>query len=431
MQEIGLASKVAMMYGSARIAWRHLYFAYHLFETEFPRSFLMEYSFEPNRVTCLYNWHSDYPGQSFLKLLTTTQTRATTDPRDRVFALLSHPSARTKNLHGRATRSLIGADYNKSFIEVYKLLATTLIETSQCLNVLSYVRGREQEAGLPTWAPMWNHQMRVAHCLLDSYAAFMADGNSSSATPWVLARTDSYDSDQVGPILGHHIRDWQLSVVSLSIGRVSWCFKNLVMEQYHELFQRIGNKGFSREPMAFELSSFRGLKSVLEQIRNELSLQDTTEIAETFAEVLTCGFLHPQYEGVGEPNAHVHYNRTYHDVHHSMTYQGDVIENHPDADLLLSLEVPDQSFQNAIDYVCEGRILFCTQTGFMGLGPASMRIGDEACILKGGKVPYILREATEGHYNLVGECYISGAMHGELVSSSRLDCSQISTRTVV
>lgn len=57
-------------------------------------------------------------------------------------------------------------------------------------------------------------------------------------------------------------------------------------------------------------------------------------------------------------------------------------------------------------------MLFCTDTDFLGLRPASLRLGDEACILKGGKVPCLLREVKEDHYNFVGECYISGAMDG-------------------
>lgn len=62
-------------------------------------------------------------------------------------------------------------------------------------------------------------------------------------------------------------------------------------------------------------------------------------------------------------------------------------------------------FRLAAEYACKGR-MFYTDTDMMGLGPASMRLGDDACVLKGGKVPYILREANEHSYNLVGECYI-------------------------
>jgi hypothetical protein len=77
------------------------------------------------------------------------------------------------------------------------------------------------------------------------------------------------------------------------------------------------------------------------------------------------------------------------------------------------------------------RMMFHTDTGFIGLGPRNMREGDEVCILQGGRVPYILRrvpsEASEGEsqsrdeWNLVGECYVSGIMYGELVEGDGID----------
>jgi hypothetical protein len=86
MQEIGLATEAIFIYGSARIPWQDLYSACDVFEKEFPKRILREYAFEPSRVTQLYKWHSRQVEQSFLDLLITTETRSTTDPRDRVFA---------------------------------------------------------------------------------------------------------------------------------------------------------------------------------------------------------------------------------------------------------------------------------------------------------------------------------------------------------
>lgn len=108
MQEIGLASEAIIMYGSARISWEQLYSVYSLFESHFSREMLMKLSFELGRVTCLYDWRSAKSESSFLRL--PTQTRATTDPRDRVFALLSHPSATTTCLHDEGSQVWIEAD---------------------------------------------------------------------------------------------------------------------------------------------------------------------------------------------------------------------------------------------------------------------------------------------------------------------------------
>lgn len=75
--------------------------------------------------------------------------------------------------------------------------------------------------------------------------------------------------------------------------------------------------------------------------------------------------------------------------------------------------------QRSIDVarkVCYGRRKFVTENGYIGIGPASIREGDLVCVLFGGCVPYILRPTdTDNMCNLVGECYVHGIMYGETV----------------
>ncbi|KAH8885913.1 hypothetical protein GQ53DRAFT_626498, partial [Thozetella sp. PMI_491] len=67
------------------------------------------------------------------------------------------------------------------------------------------------------------------------------------------------------------------------------------------------------------------------------------------------------------------------------------------------------------------REFFVTENGYIGIGPAGMRPGDEAWSLIGGHVPFILRRSTQDgvksvyeSYQLVGESYVHGVMDGEL-----------------
>lgn len=60
----------------------------------------------------------------------------------------------------------------------------------------------------------------------------------------------------------------------------------------------------------------------------------------------------------------------------------------------------------------------------IGLGPASMAVGDKIGILSGGRLPFVLRPSvTRQHVNqnsgsevfsMIGDCYLYGAMNGEL-----------------
>jgi len=63
------------------------------------------------------------------------------------------------------------------------------------------------------------------------------------------------------------------------------------------------------------------------------------------------------------------------------------------------------------------RALFVTSKGHIGLAPWNAMVGDQVCILSGGKTPFLLRRDEEAtskrHYSLVGEAYVCGIMDGE------------------
>ena len=64
---------------------------------------------------------------------------------------------------------------------------------------------------------------------------------------------------------------------------------------------------------------------------------------------------------------------------------------------------------------CQGRRFFITRSGFVGLGPRGMRIGDTVAILYAGPEPFILRRqdaADDDYYTLVGQAYVHEMMDG-------------------
>ncbi|KAF2810809.1 HET-domain-containing protein [Mytilinidion resinicola] len=60
---------------------------------------------------------------------------------------------------------------------------------------------------------------------------------------------------------------------------------------------------------------------------------------------------------------------------------------------------------------------FISTSGFVGLAPLRVQVGDVVCILLGGDVPYLLRKCGES-YILVGEAYVHGIMYGEHTAGS-------------
>lgn len=80
-------------------------------------------------------------------------------------------------------------------------------------------------------------------------------------------------------------------------------------------------------------------------------------------------------------------------------------------------------FGTVTGYFMHGRVLFLTKGGLMGLGPAGMVATDRICALYGCNVPLVLRE-DEGHWLLVGECYVHGIMDGlamEMLAGGELE----------
>ncbi|KAI1384133.1 heterokaryon incompatibility protein-domain-containing protein [Hypoxylon trugodes] len=76
---------------------------------------------------------------------------------------------------------------------------------------------------------------------------------------------------------------------------------------------------------------------------------------------------------------------------------------------------PLQSTDDEIRETHRGRSLFRTNTGYLGHGPRFSTNGDEVWVLASGSVPFVLRNVNENQFQLVGECYVHGIMHGEAV----------------
>jgi hypothetical protein len=101
----------------------------------------------------------------------------------------------------------------------------------------------------------------------------------------------------------------------------------------------------------------------------------------------------------------------------------------------------ETGYNDGVIESCTNRRFFCTQRGFVGLGPREVSVADVVVVVYGYPLPLILRRIgalgyyvvgvqgigigyqysqTDGmpdHYCLVGECYVDGIMHGEAVAA--------------
>jgi len=79
------------------------------------------------------------------------------------------------------------------------------------------------------------------------------------------------------------------------------------------------------------------------------------------------------------------------------------------------------------------RRLYLTERGYLGLGPSTTQEGDEVWVLKGARVPFVLRwpetPTSEVERQLVGETYLHGFMDGEMLVEEQ--CSSLEEAILV
>jgi hypothetical protein len=77
---------------------------------------------------------------------------------------------------------------------------------------------------------------------------------------------------------------------------------------------------------------------------------------------------------------------------------------------------PFADFRREVDVTLGPRRLFRTTRGLLGMGPLEIEMGDEVWILAGANTPVVLRNGSTGKKKLLGEAYVHGLMHGEVLN---------------
>ena len=78
-------------------------------------------------------------------------------------------------------------------------------------------------------------------------------------------------------------------------------------------------------------------------------------------------------------------------------------------------------FINHIKNLLNGRVVFLTESGYLGLGPDDLQAGDTVHVLVGGDMLFALRATQGSEHNLVGECYLHGFMDGSMIDGDGSD----------
>lgn len=184
MQELGLSSDATMLCGHARVSWLGFYEICRLLDERFTFDVLRSVGIEHSSISFLYHWKTSRE-LSFLDTVAYAQHRSASDPRDKIFALSTHPGIASMREHDTSRRLRVNVDYQKTVAQVYTEAAVVMMKQTGTLDVLSYVRPEHLEChGLPSWSPDWHKKPTACLILtkLDS-ACGASNGPLNNAPP--------------------------------------------------------------------------------------------------------------------------------------------------------------------------------------------------------------------------------------------------------
>ena len=319
-------------------------------------------------------------------LLQKCQSMASTDPRDRVYALLN--IARDRETLG------IIPNYELSVANVYVDVAARILKSDSHLDLLSSVNGKKS-VPLPSWVPDWTQN---GYSLLEATVAvrngiYCASGETTS---------DVRYGDELNAITTSGAL---VDRIAKTIGKI-WPTK------------------LQRKPAWIEDQI---------QMAAELSAYGTTKVGtDAFWRTLIANLAQP--EGLGQPSEATDNYLKYFQAY--VKLQNLLAQAEAGTDVSISKKEHDMSlaFQVSMVRVAATRSLCTTEGGYLVMAPLQTECGDHVCLLSGGKLPYIVR-APIGDETLavgkgtpmefIGDAYIHGLVKGEAMRRTSLKFEDI------
>jgi hypothetical protein len=318
---------------------------------------------------------------SLLEILRSHREWESTDPRDKLYGLLSLVGPQTE-------AETLKPDYDKSEGDVIADTVLVIIQLYSRLTGLAYVshpEGYDGEDGYRSWAPHWDDP-EVAETI----------GVSEDQCPWNACagyNTEFPSRDNINPD--------QLCLFGVfydAVVAVEEVMTLLHLDDYREHYQD-GIHPF--------LSA--GDNKRRRELLSGMSDKDSGEQWPAFARTLSAGLFNDKYIQNTDEQTEGIFLKAFGDLMNALL---DTIGH--DAHTPAVLDSTTRQYQSKAYFYCNNRRLFWTENGTFGLGPQCMRTGDVVVVLYGGNTPYVLRPRGN-EYLFMGQAYVDNLMQGQLV----------------
>ncbi|KAF3762093.1 HET-domain-containing protein [Cryphonectria parasitica EP155] len=337
---------------------------------------------------------------AFTWILRSFDTCRTTDPRDRIFAILGLP-----HVAGMNTAAL-KPDYTIKVEDLYVRAAKGAILQGEAMPTLAFAgMGYRRSLNLPSWVPDWT-------CLPAAFGSFWYDAREADYyTIRGTQVTVSWDQGCQGALSleGHFVDN--VSVLSSPIlsGDVNFLGYDPEQEAWPDEVLELSRA--SQKEQQDESQTTKAAKAAAEQTDSRPEPW-RTRLAHTLA------------ASFGAPSAALHKS------FEAFLLLSRVMRSGLPASWMISLEDHHIGLEYAslCHTATKERRFFISSDGHFGLAPPGTRQGDQVCIFSGFRTPFVVRSAEpeaqeqqpgEGavelrSYILIGEAYHYGLISGEL-----------------
>ncbi|CZR62733.1 related to heterokaryon incompatibility protein het-6 [Phialocephala subalpina] len=385
IQEVTCAKKVSVFCGKESISWRDLNAIYDILEKvkdslakyvyhDDPGSIYTLLSAGPKRLLLGKVSSDNYP--SLLELLWKHHYKFSTDPLDKVYALVGISSS-------RETFGLL--DYGRSIQDTYVHTAKHIISTSKTLDVICVKEHDGNIDGLPTWVPDWTrfeakypviglHHRRPPYAAAGGAvadASFSESGYGLRITGFIIDAV----KDRGIPF---HLENDPPSNILLALG---------ACQQWWTIFLK--------------------------------AYDDNPASQKRFLRVACGGDWAPIYDIHSPARVTLLFDL----INAPMPEQIESEEPAPKSELLGNEQ---RQVIFSASRLMHGKRLVLSSSKIACLAPWDTEDGDLICILLGCSFPVILRPRDD-HYLLVGEAYVDGIMYGEAFNRHQMEKEALET----
>ena len=479
MQECGLAAESFLFWGDCLMEWNpvgvtalflHRYCKAHLNS--------LNLASDVEHVRDLYLIFSPFvPTATFPHILHMARRSQARDPRDKVFALLSHPTAHASNyittpanprafelysklvtpflpdfkdmyivgIQAQGTQvsaigapgsstPLLKADYMKTATEVYLELARVHIERTQTLEILSFVQHDPKSTSdifSPSWVPRWDY-------FVDTPIVGLWNGNHfAAANRRAIVTTPPIEDSNVLIVRGHlfsrivlHTRvlgpsDFDLPLPSTHfVGPESSFVQDLwVTNTISSFWLKTGLAGCYDKGMKYTrvLSLLPGTSEAINLANHDGDLKEaylrSWVLGKNLAETDSFDL---------QADSSAYWERLFYGTSGDPNQRTENTVND-------NTQVKWKRYRDSAAHLCKEKKFFFTHRGLFGVGPGALKEGDRVAVLLGGDAPFVIREVDPDSldptkpvpestkFKLVGECYVNGLMQGQLIRGREIE----------